>query len=318
MRHGAVLHADGLVHHHRAGAGIDHHAGPGLRGRRPQCLRAARGNRRAACGDPAHARESTRASTASAVPAPNCRLIASTARCAVPKSDRLSSSENVPSPPTGASTARSTSAAGRNAARAQLVDLHLAAVGRGTCAADHHVALRHRIGRAIDALERRHQQRAATQALGIAHRRHGHVDGLPGPRERRQRGRHHHRRHVLQLHVHALRNRDAQLLQHVVQALRGERRLHRLVAGAVEAHHQAVADQRVVPHALNAGELLEPLGMRRRKKQSASTATPRCASEPRNRGMPRNRLAGPQACPCKGGSSDTKCAKPGCFHVKTA
>ena len=36
--------------------------------------------------------------------------MASTTRCAVPKSERLSSSEKVPSPPTGASTVRSTSA----------------------------------------------------------------------------------------------------------------------------------------------------------------------------------------------------------------
>ncbi|MNT56095.1 hypothetical protein D3C72_1933750 [compost metagenome] len=71
-----------------------------------------------------------------------------------------------------------------------------------------------------------------------------------------------HRRDVLQLHVADVgRHLDAELGQHVVEGLQGEGRLGGLVAGAVQAHHQAVADQLVVPHALDARQVLEALGL---------------------------------------------------------
>jgi hypothetical protein len=67
--------------------------------------------------------------------------------------------------------------------------------------------------------------------------------------ERRQLGRYHHGRGILQLRPRAGRHRDAELLQHVLQALCGERCLRGLVAGAIQAHHQSVADQLVAAHA---------------------------------------------------------------------
>jgi hypothetical protein len=72
-----------------------------------------------------------------------------------------------------------------------------------------------------------------------------------------------HRGDVLQLRIHARRNRHAELVQHRLQALHGERRLRGLVARAVQPDHQAVADQRVVAHAFDRGEILDALGARR-------------------------------------------------------
>ena len=150
----------------------------------------------------------------------------------------------------------------RHAPGRQVVDLHLGAAGGSPRAPHQHVALRHRIDLAVGALQRRHQQRAAAQALGVAERRHRDVDLLAGLRERRQRGRDHHRGHVAQLQTGALRQRDAQLREHRLQALRGERRLRGLVAAAVQTHHQAVADQLVRPYTLDRGQVLDALRVR--------------------------------------------------------
>ena len=54
-----------------------------------------------------------------------------------------------------------------------------------------------------------------------------------------------HRGDVLQLQVRAWRNRHAEALEHADKALGGEGRLGGLVAGAVEADHQAVANELV-------------------------------------------------------------------------
>jgi len=69
---------------------------------------------------------------------------------------------------------------------------------------------------------------------------------------------------VLQLHVLRGRGiqRNAEVAEHVHQALRGERRLGGLVAGAVEPDHEAVADQRIVTHALERNQVLEALRLR--------------------------------------------------------
>ncbi|ABA50544.1 hypothetical protein BURPS1710b_0470 [Burkholderia pseudomallei 1710b] len=160
-----------------------------------------------------------------------------------------------------------------DAAGRELVHLHAAAVRARARAAHRHVALRERVHLAVGALQRREQQRAAAQALRIAERRYRHVDRLTRPRERRQRRRHHHRGDVLQLHVRhrrraaavgrAVVDRDAEVREHVRERLRRERRLHRLVARAVEADDEAVADQRVVAHALDLREVLQALRARR-------------------------------------------------------
>ena len=59
----------------------------------------------------------------------------------------------------------------------------------------------------------------------------------------------------------ARRNLDAELGQHGRQALDRERRLGRLVTGAIEADDQAIADQLIGSHALDGRDLLEPAGL---------------------------------------------------------
>src|SRR5690606_8054895 len=71
---------------------------------------------------------------------------------------------------------------------------------------------------------------------------------------------------VLYLHVGALRHRDPQLREHVGQALLGERRLAHLVAGAVEADHQAVTHQLVISYTLDRSQILDAFGRDRRSK----------------------------------------------------
>src|SRR5690606_9882888 len=58
-----------------------------------------------------------------------------------------------------------------------------------------------------------------------------------------------------------------QLRQHVGQALLGKGSLPHLVAAAVQADHQAVADQRVAAHTLYRGQVLDAFGLRRRGHQ---------------------------------------------------
>ncbi|MCY1414200.1 hypothetical protein D9M71_296430 [compost metagenome] len=153
--------------------------------------------------------------------------------------------------------------AGRHAAGGRHVDGDFRTVAAlGIEAADDEVALGDGVGLAVDTLQLGHQQAAAAQALGVADGGNGDVDGLAGLGERRQVGVHGDRGDVLQLHVaHVRRHLDAELRQHVVEGLQGERRLRGLVAGAVEADHQAVADQLVVAHALDGGDVLQAFGL---------------------------------------------------------
>src|SRR5690606_6550144 len=116
-------------------------------------------------------------------------------------------------------------------------------------AADYQVALGNGIDVAVDPFQRRHQQAAATQALGVADGRNRDVDGLARLGERRQVRVNGNRRDVLQLDVATRRHLDAELRQHVVEGLHRERRLRGLVTAAVEADHQAVANQLVGPYA---------------------------------------------------------------------
>ncbi|MNM96126.1 hypothetical protein D3C81_1085920 [compost metagenome] len=159
--------------------------------------------------------------------------------------------------------------AGRNAPGGRHVDGDLRAItALGIEAANDKIALGDGVGLAVDTLQLGHQQAAAAQALGVADGRHGDVDGLPRLGEGRQVGMHGNRGNVLQLHVtHVRRNADAELGEHVVEGLQGERRLRGLVASAVEADHQAVADQLVVAHALDGGDVLQALGVSRQAKQ---------------------------------------------------
>ena len=85
----------------------------------------------------------------------------------------------------------------------------------------------------------------------------GHVDVHARLREGGKRGRHHHGRRVSHRESAAGSTGDAHLLQKIRQALRRKQRLL-TVARAVQAHHQAVADELVVAHAFDRNQLLEP------------------------------------------------------------
>jgi hypothetical protein len=152
-------------------------------------------------------------------------------------------------------------AAGRHAAQDRFSGT------RGGKAADGDLALGHDIDFAIGAEHRGHQQGAALQAGGIAQRGNGDVDFGTLAREGRQIGGDHHRGDVVGLQIHVA-GVDAETLQHADQALSGEHAFAAvldLVAGAVEADHQAVADQLVLAHALEIGDVLDPRGRRGRR-----------------------------------------------------
>ena len=151
----------------------------------------------------------------------------------------------------------------RNATDAGDVDRNLGAVFSGKAESAHsQVALCDRIDLAIKPLQRCDQQRAATQALGIGNRGDRDIDCLPGLGKGRQARVHDHSSDVFQLQIGARRNRHAQPLQHADKALRGEGGLGGLVAGAIEADHESVAHQLVLPDAADRGEILDPVGMR--------------------------------------------------------
>jgi hypothetical protein len=129
------------------------------------------------------------------------------------------------------------------------------AVGR--CPAGQHGALRHGIDLAVGRIQRRHHQGAAQQALGVADRRHGDVDLAAGAGEGRQAGGDQHGRHVLRAELLA-GDVDAQPLEDVRHDLLGEGGVAQPVAGAVQAHDQAVAHQVVAAHAVEFHQVLEP------------------------------------------------------------
>ncbi len=126
----------------------------------------------------------------------------------------------------------------------------------GLEAADRDRALADRIDVAVGAEQRRDQQRAALQALGVAERGDGDVDPGALGAEGRQVGGHHHGGDVAGAQVLAA-DIDAEPLEHRLQRLLGEGDVVERVAGAVEADHEAVADQLVLPHALDIGEVLD-------------------------------------------------------------
>jgi hypothetical protein len=71
----------------------------------------------------------------------------------------------------------------------------------------------------------------------------------PGAEKAGRLAGHHHGGDILGLHGLAARV-GAQPLKHGLDALLGERRVLEAVAGAVQADHQAVADQHIVADAL--------------------------------------------------------------------
>jgi len=84
---------------------------------------------------------------------------------------------------------------------------------------------------------------------------------LARPHKSRQRSRHHHGGGVLELNAGAGRHVDAELREHVVEALDRERGLRGLVTTAIQADDEAVADQRVLAHAGNAGQIFDAVSV---------------------------------------------------------
>ena len=78
---------------------------------------------------------------------------------------------------------------------------------------------------------------------------------------------------TLAVRMFSPRGVDAEALEHRLQALLGEGRVVEAVAGAVEADHQAVADQLVVAHALDIDDVLDArgrgVGWRQRRAEAA-------------------------------------------------
>ncbi len=129
----------------------------------------------------------------------------------------------------------------------------------GRKAGDRDRALRHRIDVAVGAEQRGDEQGAALQVLGIAERGDGDVHPGALGAERRQVAGHHHGGDVAGADGGAA-DVDAHALEHRLQRLLGEGDVVQGVAGAVEADDEAVADQLVLPHALDIGEILDPRG----------------------------------------------------------
>ena len=148
---------------------------------------------------------------------------------------------------------------------------HAGGVALGGEAADGHGTLRQRIDLAVGAEQGGDQKGAALEILGVAHRRHRYVDAGARRGKGRQRGGHHHGGDVLGLHDLAA-GVGAQPLQHGLDALLGERGVLQAVAGAVQADHQAIADQHVVADALHLDQVLDPAegqGRGRKRGQEA-------------------------------------------------
>jgi hypothetical protein len=121
-----------------------------------------------------------------------------------------------------------------------------------------------RVDIAVGAEEGGDQEGAAEQALGVAHSRRGHIDARTLRRERRQGGRHHDRGHVPGTDLLAA-DIDTEPHQHPLQGLLGERGIVQRVAGCVEADDETVADELVLPDALDVGEVLDARGRSRRR-----------------------------------------------------
>ncbi len=163
----------------------------------------------------------------------------------------------------------------------------------GLEAADRQRALRDRIDIAVGAEQRRDQQRAAFEALGVAHGGGGDVDAGALGGERRQVGGDHDGGDVAGADLLAA-DIDAKPFQHRLQRLLGERRVVERVAGAVEPDDEPIADQLVLPHALDIGEVFD--ARRRRRRRTRHSRKPparqaRCENVPFISCSPRGRTS---------------------------
>ena len=127
--------------------------------------------------------------------------------------------------------------------------------------------MRHGVDLPIGTFQRRHQERAAPKAFRVSNRRHGYVDHLPGFQKGRNGCRYGNRCDVLGLRGNAWWNRDAELVQHVLQALNRVLRLRDLVTRAIQADDQTVANKLVIPDPGNTCQILYALRFRHCRHQ---------------------------------------------------
>ena len=133
--------------------------------------------------------------------------------------------------------------------------LHIGAGAAGVKATGCYCSLRDGVNGAIGCPQRRLDQRSASQAFGVAHRRHRDIDRIARFDKGRQFGRNHHRRHVFRLQSRLIDN-HTERTKHVNNRLNCVHAFIR-VAAAGQTEHQAVANQLIGPHALHFGHILD-------------------------------------------------------------
>jgi hypothetical protein len=116
--------------------------------------------------------------------------------------------------------------------------------------------LRHRIGFAIGGNERRQDQCAARQRAGIAQRRDADIDPRTAGDERRQCRRYDHGGDIARA-GRALRHPHPHAVEHGAERLLRERRIAQAVAGGGEADDETIADELIVAHPLDRGDILD-------------------------------------------------------------
>ena len=192
--------------------------------------------------------------------------------CAVWKLGVLSSSAVTPfTRVTGRDGVGEDAAAGQRA-HGRHVHAGRVAVRAAGKAADQQRPLRLRIHHAVAAAQRRRQQHAAGQRGRIAHGRDGDIDMLPGMREGRHLGGHHHGGDIVRLHGGHVRQRDAHIAQHVEDGLLGIGHLGRLVARARQADDEPIAVKLVGRRAGHRHQLADRRGIGRAGSASSSAA----------------------------------------------
>ena len=125
----------------------------------------------------------------------------------------------------------------------------------GAVSAQGHRSLRFAVDLTVRRVERCQQQGAALQAGSVADGGDGHVNLRAGTGERRQRRGYEHRSDILHAD-RCRRNLHSHLEQNVAQRLGAEHGLPP-VARARQADHHSVANQRILAHPFNAGQIAD-------------------------------------------------------------
>ena len=159
------------------------------------------------------------------------------------------------------------------AADGRMIDGLGDAAAAGDETAGHNRSLGDGVHLSVSPAQGSHQEDAALKIAGVADGGRGDVDLRSRLRERGQCCRHHNGSGIGNLDRGG-GDRNAHLQEHVGEALRGEDGLL-LVAGAVEANHDAVADQLIVAYAFDRDQILEPRGGRQRGGESGGEAQSR-------------------------------------------